>query len=65
MRPKAYSSREFLKLLKDNNYYFERHGKGSHDIYSNGINHISIKLPINKVLALRLIKENHLKASAQ
>lgn len=58
-RPRAYSDREFRKILKYNNYEKVR-SKGDHIIYSNGSNHITITPKINKVLALRLIKQNHL-----
>lgn len=55
-RPRAYSDREFRKILKKNNYEKVR-TKGDHIIYSNGINHLTITPKINKVVALRLIKE--------
>ena len=55
-RPRAYSDREFKKILKKNNYKKVR-SKGDHIIYSNGSNHLTITPKINKVVALRLIKE--------
>ena len=55
-RPRAYSDREFKKILKKNNYKKIR-SKGDHFIYSNGKNNITITPKINKVVALRLIKE--------
>lgn len=55
-RPRAYSDREFKKILKKNNYEKVR-SKGDHIIYSNGSNHLTITPKINKVVALRLIKE--------
>lgn len=55
-RPRAYSDREFKKILKKNNYKKVR-SKGDHIIYSNGEKHLTITPNINKVVALRLIKE--------
>ena len=55
-RPRAYSDREFKKILKKNNYKKIR-SKGVHFIYSNGKNSLTITPNINKVVALRLIKE--------
>ena len=55
-RPRAYSDREFKKILKKNNYKKVR-SKGDHIIYSNGRNHLTITPNINKVVALRFIKE--------
>lgn len=38
-----------------------RKGKGDHSIYSNGKTTIAIAKHMNKMIALRLIKENNLK----
>ena len=58
-RPRAYSDREFRKILKNNGYERTR-SRGDHLMYSNGQNIIVITPHINKVLALRLIKQNQL-----
>lgn len=60
MRTKSYTQREFERILKKNQYYFLRWGKGDHRIYSNGSSTIVAKFPINKMIALRLIKEYEL-----
>lgn len=53
-------TRKFVHILKNNNYYYVR-SSGSHDIYSNGINSITVTVPeMNKMLRKRLIKENNL-----
>ena len=56
-RPRAYSNREFVK----NGYHFLRNGKGDHLVYTNGKNTIVFNTKINKMIALRLIKEYDLK----
>ena len=61
-RPRAYSDREFKKILKNNNYKYKR-SKGDHDIYSNGEKSLTITPRINKVVALRLIKEYKLQVN--
>ena len=58
-RPRAYSDREFKKILKKNNYTKVR-CKGDHFTYSNGERNITITPNINKVVALRLIKQYNL-----
>jgi len=58
----TYDSRTFIKLLRNNNYVFDRQN-GSHRIYTNGKTTISIPKRLNKMIALRLIKENHLEVS--
>ncbi|OUQ56988.1 hypothetical protein B5E58_10060 [Tyzzerella sp. An114] len=60
-RPRAYNIREFKEILKKNGYVFVRKGKGDHSIYSNGKTTIAIAKHMNKMIALRLIKENNLK----
>lgn len=60
MRTRSYTQREFEKILKKNQYYFLRWGKGDHRIYSNGNSTIVTKFPINKMIALRLIKKHDL-----
>lgn len=59
---RTYDSRQFIKLLRNNNYVFDRQS-GSHRIYTNGKATISIPKRLNKMIALRLIKENHLEVS--
>ncbi len=60
-RPRAYSNREFVKILVKNGYHFLRNGKGDHLVYTNGKNTIVFNTKINKMIALRLIKEYDLK----
>ena len=60
---KEYTFREFRTLLRRNGYVFQRTA-GDHLIFSNDKNTISIPFhgkEINRMLALRLIKENNLK----
>lgn len=60
---KEYTFREFRALLRRNGYVFQRYS-GDHQIYSNDVNTISIPFHgknLNRMLALRLIKENGLK----
>lgn len=47
------------KILKLNGYSLNR-TKGSHFIYSNGCNTISINKDLNMMVARRIIKENQL-----
>ena len=61
-RVKTWNKREFERLLRRNGYKLDR-VNGSHYIYTNGSNSISIKPKINKMVARRLIKENNLKKS--
>lgn len=55
----TYDSRQFIKILRNNNYIFDRQN-GSHKIYTNGKSTISIPKKLNRMIALRLIKENRL-----
>lgn len=62
---KEYTSREVKSILKRNGFYFLREAKGSHTVYSNGIKTISIPTKgsgkaVNKMMFLRLVKENSL-----
>lgn len=60
---KEYTFRDFRALLRRNGYVFDRYS-GDHAIYTNDVNTISIPFhgkEINRMLALRLIKENDLK----
>ena len=58
----TYDNRQFTKLLRQNNYILDRQN-GSHKIYSNGRSTISVPKKLNKMIALRLIKENRLEVS--
>lgn len=55
-----YTSREFIKIVEFNGFYYDRHN-GGHAIYVNDKGrHISIPKNLESVIALRLIKENNL-----
>lgn len=51
--------REFEPILKANGYR-EIRSRGSHFMYGNGKNHITVNKDLNKMVQLRLIKENSL-----
>ena len=51
--------REFEQILKANGYR-EIRSRGSHFMYGNGKNHITVNKDLNKMVQLRLIKENNL-----
>ena len=51
--------REFEPILKANGYH-EIRSRGSHFIYGNGKNQITVNKDLNKMVQLRLIKENKL-----
>ena len=51
--------REFELILKANGYH-EIRSRGSHFIYGNGKNQITVNKDLNKMVQLRLIKENNL-----
>ena len=57
---KQYTSREFIKIVEFNGFYYDR-TRGGHSIYMNkkGV-HISIPKNLECVIARRLIKENNL-----
>jgi predicted RNA binding protein YcfA (HicA-like mRNA interferase family) len=55
----TYDNRRFSKILRDNNYRLDRQS-GRHKIYTNGKATIAIPKKLNKIIALRLIKENRL-----
>ena len=56
---KTKEMREFEPILKANGYR-EIRSNGSHFIYSNGTNTISVYKDLKKVVRIRLIKENNL-----
>ena len=51
--------REFEPILKANGSR-EIRSRGSHFMYGNGKNHITVNKDLNKMVQLRLIKENNL-----
>ena len=60
---RQYISREFIKIVKFNGFYYNRHN-GDHAIYVNDKGkHISIPKNLESVIARRLIKENNLEVN--
>ena len=60
---KQYTSRGFIKIVKFNGFYYDRHN-GDHAIYvNNNGRHISIPKNLECVIARRLIKENNLEVN--
>ncbi len=53
------NAREMKKILRDNGYEYQR-CKGSHFIYSNGVNTIAANKDINRMVARRLLKPYNL-----
>ena len=57
---KQFTSREFIKIVKLNGYFYNRSNR-DHDIFINDNgDHISIPNHLECVIARRLIKENNL-----
>lgn len=57
---RQYTSREFIKIVEFNGFYYNRHS-GSHAIFVNNEGrHISIPKNLESIIARRLIKENNL-----
>lgn len=57
---RQYTSRELIKIVEFNGFYYDRHN-GDHAIYVNDKGrHISIPKNLECVIARRLIKENNL-----
>ena len=56
---KTKQMREFVPILEHNGYR-EIRSNGSHFIYSNGTNQITVNKDLNKMVRKRLIKENNL-----
>lgn len=57
---RQYTQREFIRIVKNNGFYYNRHN-GGHAIYVNDEGrHISIPKNLECVIARRLIKENNL-----
>lgn len=62
---KQYTSREFIKIVKFNGFYYCRHN-GDHAIYVNNKGrHISIPKNLECVISRRLIKENNLEVNTK
>lgn len=60
---RQYTSREFIKIVEFNGFYYNR-CKGDHAVYVNDKGrHISIPKNLESVIALRLIKENNLEVN--
>ena len=60
---RQYTSREFIKIVEFNGFYYRRHN-GDHAIYVNDKGrHISIPKNLERVIARRLIKENNLEVN--
>ena len=59
MHAKPYTKKDFEKLLINNGFSLQR-VKGSHFIYKNGTDLISVPKNLNKMISRRLIKEYHL-----
>ena len=59
---RQYTSREFIKIVEFNGFYYGRHN-GDHAIYVRDGKHISIPHRLESVIALRLIKENKLETN--
>lgn len=56
---KQYTSREFIRLLKNNGYNYIR-TNGSHQLYRKGNASVVVPIHLNRMIAQRLIKENGL-----
>lgn len=57
---KQYKHKEFVRIVRANNFHYNRHS-GDHAIYTdNRGRHISIPAKLESVIAKRLIKENDL-----
>ena len=59
MHVKPYTKKDFEKLLINNGFSLQR-VKGSHFIYKNGTDLISVPKNLNKMISRRLVKEYHL-----
>lgn len=57
---KQYTQREFIRIVRNNGYSYNRHN-GDHAIYKKNGRHISIPHRLESVIARRLIKEHELK----
>lgn len=59
MHTPTYNKREFEKLLINSGFLLQR-VRGSHFIYKNGTDLISVPKNLNKMICQRLIKEHNL-----
>ncbi len=53
------NTKDMKKILHSNGYEYQR-CRGSHFIYSNGINTIAVNKDLNVMVAKRLVKQYHL-----
>lgn len=60
MKNKTYNYNEVARLMRQNGYHVIR-STGSHNIWSNGVNTITINVKINKMVLRRLVKTYGLK----
>ncbi len=58
----VYNTKEMQQILEGNGFKLSRQS-GDHFIYTDGNRTVSINYRINKMVALRLIKENNLDTS--
>ena len=61
-RPIVNNTKEMRQILEGNGFKLSRQS-GDHFIYTDGNRTVSINYRINKMVALRLIKENNLDTS--
>lgn len=61
-RPIVYNTKEMQQILEGNGFKLSRQS-GDHFIYTDDNRTVSINYRINKMVALRLIKENNLDTS--
>lgn len=61
-RPIVYNTKEMQRILEGNGFKLSRQS-GDHFIYTDGKRTVSINYRINKMVALRIIKENNLDTS--
>ncbi len=61
-RPIVYNTKDMIQILEGNGFRLSRRS-GDYFIYTDGTRTISINYRINKMVALRLIKENNLDTS--
>ena len=61
-RPIVYNTKEMQQILEGNGFKLSMQS-GDHFIYTDGNRTVSINYRINKMVALRLIKENNLDTS--
>lgn len=61
-RPIVYNTKDMRRILEKNGFKLSRQS-GDHFIYTDGSRTVSINYRINKMVALRIIKENNLDTS--